>query len=402
MKLILIKNIYLVVIFTFFPILDVMAEEYDVFYAGFSFSGNYIDKQTSAKFTDKLLNKKNSQGLDVVSASLLESLQKIKTPNYNIRYGLADLDKGSKESIVMSVALDSESYSIEYFPITKTYANFIDMYFQIMFYNFKSQKLIASIPFDVEISSLSKRPFTQTQILEMIEKFYTEGLLSDSNIRVNAFHSVEKILSGFTLKDKYRFRIGVTEVNLGEKSFNSIPKKMLTNLSSLKNNFAQSLSQRLSLAESISLVPYQEGVTLGSKMKQRFANTDEIYEIELPKPDFNIELTVRGFKKVLAKTSDVSNIFLYGSYANIKILQPDLDKVYIDARFKNANQIKIPVGIEEVDDWRKFNYSLIKLFDDFSSNITKTSNGYLKNQTKDTGKLKTQLKNVADVLDKVR
>ena len=397
-----IKNFYLLVLLTILPISNLLAEEYDVFYAGFSFSGNYIDKQTSAKFTDKLLNKKNSLGLDVVSASLLDSLKKIKTPNYKIRYGLADLDKGARESIVMSVALDSESYSVEYFPISKTYANFVDMYFQIMFYNFESQKLIASIPFDVEITSMSKQPFTQAQVLEMIEKFYTEGLLYDTNTRINAFHSVEKILSGFTLKDKYRFRIGVTEVKLGEKSFNSIPKKMLTNLSSLKNNFAQSLSQRLSLTQSISLVPYQEGVALGSKMKQRFANTDEVYEIKLPKPDFNIELTVRGFKKVLAKTSDVSNIFLYGSYANIKILQPDLDKVYIDARFKNANQIKMPVGVEEVDDWRKFNYSLIKLFDDFSSNITKTSNEYLNNQTKDARKLKTQLGNVADVLDKVR
>ena len=397
-----IKNFYLLVLLTILPISNLLAEEYDVFYAGFSFSGNYIDKQTSAKFTDKLLNKKNSLGLDVVSASLLDSLKKIKTPNYKIRYGLADLDKGAKESIVMSVALDSESYSVEYFPISKTYANFVDMYFQIMFYNFESQKLIASIPFDVEITSMSKQPFTQAQVLEMIEKFYTEGLLSDTNTRINAFHSVEKILSGFTLKDKYRFRIGVTEVKLGEKSFNSIPKKMLTNLSSLKNNFAQSLSQRLSLTQSISLVPYQEGVALGSKMKQRFANTDEVYEIKLPKPDFNIELTVRGFKKVLAKTSDVTNIYLYGSYANIKILQPDLDKVYIDARFKNANQIKMPVGVEEVDDWRKFNYSLIKLFDDFSSNITKTSNEYLNNQTKDARNLKTQLGNVADVLDKVR
>ena len=58
MKLMLIRNFYLAVIFTFFPVLDAMAEEYDVFYAGFSFSGNYIDKQTSVKFTDKLLNKK--------------------------------------------------------------------------------------------------------------------------------------------------------------------------------------------------------------------------------------------------------------------------------------------------------------------------------------------------------
>ena len=173
------KNTFLLALLTIMPTTNLLAEEYDVFYAGFSFSGNYIDKQTSAKFTDKLLNKKNSLGLDVVSASLLESLKKIKTPNYSIRYGLADLDKGTKESIVMSVALDSESYSIEYFPISKTYANFVDMYFQIMFYNFKSQKLIASIPFDVEITSMSKQPFTQMQILEMIEKFYGHILTKD-------------------------------------------------------------------------------------------------------------------------------------------------------------------------------------------------------------------------------
>ena len=132
-----VKNFYLLVLLTILPISNLLAEEYDVFYAGFSFSGNYIDKQTSAKFTDKLLNKKNSLGLDVVSASLLDSLKKIKTPNYKIRYGLADLDKGAKESIVMSVALDSESYSVEYFPISKTYANFVDMYFQIMFYKYQ-------------------------------------------------------------------------------------------------------------------------------------------------------------------------------------------------------------------------------------------------------------------------
>ena len=236
----------------------------------------------------------------------------------------------------------------------------------------------------------------------MIETFYTKGLLSDSGNKVNAFHSLERILTNFILKDKYRFRIGVTKINLGEKSFKSMPKKILNNIPALKNSFAQSFSQRLSLQQSVALVPYQEGVALGSNMKQRFANTDEIFEIKLPKPDFNIELTVRGFKKVLAKSSSVSNIFLYGSYINIKILQPDLDKVYLDARFKNANQIKIPVGIEDLDDWRKFNYSLIKLFDDFSLNITKPSNKYLKNQAKDPKSLGIDLQNVANVLDKVR
>ena len=383
------------------------SEDYNVFYAGFSFSGNYSDKQQSAKYTDQILNIKNDNGLDVISASLLQSIKQVKPPNYNINYGLADLDQGSKEAIVMSVALNHESYSTEYFPPSKTYSNFIDMYFQVLFYNFDSKKLIASIPFDVEITTLSKTPLEEADVKELIQRFYSEGLKSETGETINAFHSLENILNKFVLKDKYRFRIGVTDVILEEKANNNIPVNIRKNLSSVKNIFAQSLSSRLSLHQSISLVPYQEGMALGGSMKQRFANSDEIYDIQLPTPDlptpdFNIELTVRGFKKVLGKTSDVSEIYLYGAYTNIKILQPDLEKIYFNQKLKNANQIKMPKGLEGVDDWRKFHYSLATLFDKFSINITQPSQKYMKFQSKDPRNLKNKIDGVKTVLNKVR
>ena len=126
------KTISLLIIFLFYSPTS-YSENYNVFYAGFSFSGNYSDKQQSAKFTDEISNIKNENGLDVISASLLKSIKKIKPPNYIIKYGLADLDEGSKEAIVMSVALNHESYSTEYFPPSKTYSNFIDMYFRYCF-----------------------------------------------------------------------------------------------------------------------------------------------------------------------------------------------------------------------------------------------------------------------------
>lgn len=378
------------------------SKDYNVYYAGFSLSGNYSDKQKTAKYTDQILNVKNANGLDVISASLLQSIKKIKSPNYNIIYDLADLDEGSKEAIVMSVALDHESYSIEYFPPSKTYSNFIDMYFQVLFYNFDSKKLIASIPFDVEISVLSKKPLQHTEIKKMIEKFYSEGLKIESGDTVNAFYTLENILNTFVLKDKYRFRIGVTDVILEKKAKEQIPVNLKNNTSSLKNILAQSLSSRLSLHQSISLVPYQEGMAIGGTMKQRFVNSDEIYDIQLPTPDFNIELTIRGFKKVLGKTSDVSEIYLYGAYINLKVLQPDLQKVYFNEKLKNANQIKMPKGIEGVDDWRKFYYSLASLFDKFAINITNQSQKYFKFQSKDPNSLKSKMEDVKTVLNKVR
>jgi|TARA_B110000858_G_C17754529_1_gene451390 hypothetical protein len=395
-----VKFVILLSILVLLP-LDSKAEDYNVYYAGFSFSGNYSDVQAAGKYTNKILQIKNENGLDVVSASLLDSIKNITPPNYKIKLDMADLSQGSKDAIVMSVALDQESYSYEYDPIAKSYLNNIDMYFQIMFYNFDSKKLIAAIPFDVEINVRSKKEFSEKEIIALIRKYYSEGL-SGSGTKQNAFYTMEKILNKFILKDKYNFRIGVTSVSVEDKALAKIPEALSSNLSALKNIFAQSLSSRLSMHQSIALVPFMEGMAIGGQMKQRFVNTDEIYNIEVPKPDFNIELTIRGFKKVLVKTSDVNNLFLYGAYINVKVLQPDLEKVYIDTKLKNANQLKIPTSIKNIDDWRKFNASLARLFDQFAVNIVKPTDKYLKLQSKKPNTLKDKLGDLSQVLDKVK
>ena len=69
--------------------------------------------------------------------------------NKDFDYNFADIEKGLEESVVMAVVLDHEDFFTEYEPITKTYLNNIQMFFQIIFYDFKSRKLVASIPYDV-------------------------------------------------------------------------------------------------------------------------------------------------------------------------------------------------------------------------------------------------------------
>ena len=46
-------------------------------------------------------------------------------------------------------------------------------------------------------------------------------------------------------------------------------------------------------------------------------------EIKLPNPDYHIYLTIRGFKNVLFKEGNIDEQWIYGSYVNIKIIQPD-------------------------------------------------------------------------------
>ena len=60
---------YLIFFLTFSN--QIIASEKKVFYAGFSFSGNYIDKSSGIKYTDPLTKIKDENGIDIISLSLL-------------------------------------------------------------------------------------------------------------------------------------------------------------------------------------------------------------------------------------------------------------------------------------------------------------------------------------------
>ena len=389
--------------FIFFLILptQIIASEKKVFYAGFSFSGNYIDK-SSIKYTDPLTKIKNENGIDIISSSLLNKIKKTNPASFKIDFNFADIEKGLEESVVMAVVLDHEDFFYEYEPITETYLNNIQMFFQIIFYDFKSRKLIAAIPYDVSMPFFTKKELGENEIREYIKTFYTKGLKSmDGDKNINAFSMVEEILNSFILKEKYKFRAGVTKVSFEEKSLPFIPERFKKDQNYLKNVFAQLFSSRLSLHNDIALVPYTEGMAVGAKMKQQFVNSDKIYDIELPKPDFNIEISVRGFKKVLAKKSDINNIFFWATFVNLNIFQPELNKVFMNNNLKNVIQKSIPAQIENINDWYKFYIATYELFDGYSLNIKNLNKDWIK-KTNDSDGFSNDMQTMNKLMEKLQ
>tara|TARA_B110000444_G_scaffold100990_1_gene95464 strand:- start:59 stop:1264 length:1206 start_codon:yes stop_codon:yes gene_type:complete len=379
----------------------VYAENPNVVYAGFSFSGNYIDKDIGIKYTDSII-KNSSEPFNSISKSLLNEIKLTNPKYFNLNFNYADLDKGNSEAIVMAVTLDNEYYFREYEPLTKTYINNIQMFFQIMFYNFNTKTLIASIPYDVTMPFLTKEKISDEQITSEIEKFYTVGLKSaDDGSNINAFTQVRKILNDYHLKDKYKFRIGVRSITIEDKAIEYLPIKFRENQDAFKNILAQSFAGRLSAHNDVALVPFIEGMAIGGAMKQQFANSDEIYDIKLPKPEFVIDLKLRGYKKKLAKSSDVENLYWWASFINVSILQPDLNKVYFDENLKNLLKKKIPAQITEIDDWYKFYMSTIQLFEKLSINVSNPNQEWASKTSKNK-ELYSNLKSLTPLLDKLK
>ena len=150
----------------------------------------------------------------------------------------------------------------------------------------------------------------------------------------------------------------------------------------------------------VAIVPYVEGQSIGKTMKMRFVQLDKIYSLNLADPDYHIHIDLKGFKKVLARTSAIEDLFLYGSFVNLKIFQPDLNKIYFNETLRGVTNIKIPKGQVEINDWRKYYYNLEILFNDFSKNIIKQDSKWIKKATKK--KIRKDLKNLNNVIEKVK
>jgi hypothetical protein len=291
----------------------------------------------------------------------------------------------------MSIALQNESFTQEFNLSSKLYMGFYDAYFQILFYDFSDKNLIASIPFDFEIQILSKEKINNNQILNRIKNFY---------LKDDPFKNLDERINKFKIKRKYDQRIGVTKVSILNKSFESMPGDSVKYTNNYKILLAQTFSKRLSQNHNIAIVPYSEGQSIGKFMKLRFVQADKIYSISLPDPDYHIEIILKGFKKILAESSDVEDLFLYGSFFDIKILQPDINKIYFNQSLRGVTKIKIPKNQVDINEWRKYYYNIETLFDNFSKNISEPDSEWLKETTKNN--IKKDLKDVSFLLEKVK
>ena len=299
---------------------------------------------------------------------------------------------------MMSIGISKEIFSEEYNSYTKAYNNSIGLFLQIYFYDFKEKKLIAAVPIYGEVNFISEKKADNNIKLKNLRDFYEDQLIGENGEKIGITQKIKEVIENFELKEKYRNRIGVTKVDIEERAKSEIPSNI--NPDELKNETAQSLSSKLSLYQGVSIVPFIEGVAIGGTMKARIVQSSEIYNISLPKPDFFIELGISNFRKGIAETSDVSDIWQYGSAINIKIYEPDLNKIYLNDRLIRVTNVKRAKGTE-INHWGKFYYNNQILLEELAINISKQNRDWV-SSTSEKREFSDQLNEVNKLLEKVR
>ena len=378
----------------FFPTV-LFAKKIEVNYAGFSYLGNN-ESQFSGMPLTTLLTKEKKGNQNTVDFAITDKLKKTNPKNFNINFSLADLEKGN--NIMMSIGISKEIFSAEYNSYTKAYNNSIGLFLQIYFYDFKEKKLIAAVPIYGEVNFISEKKADNNIKLKNLRDFYEDQLIGENEEKIGITQKIKEVIENFELKEKYRNRIGVTKVDIEERAKSEIPSNI--NPDELKNETAQSLSSKLSLYQGVSIVPFIEGVAIGGTMKARIVQSSEIYNISLPKPDFFIELGISNFRKGIAETSDVSDIWQYGSAINIKIYEPDLNKIYLNDRLIRVTNVKRAKGTE-INHWGKFYYNNQILLEELAINISKQDRNWI-SASSEKREFSDQLNEVNKLLEKVR
>jgi hypothetical protein len=359
----MIRSIYLLLLFC---LVTTKSYSNSLYYGGFSF-GTLIPEKTYS-----YLLQENKDEKFFLSKIILKSTQEINNDSFKISYDLLESNNSEDDQNVIVFALDNEYVNYISIPEDKLTRTDIVLNFNIIIFNAKNNFLVASIPLEISKTINSQEKLSKNQIVDELKNIYINDVSE----------KYRSLLSNFNLKNKYNNRIGITKVIFEDNAKKYIEKNFDKKDIFIKNRFAKSFGSFLAFNNNIAVVPYKEDRTSNTI---RLTYQDATKDIKIPSPDYQIHLTIRGFKSVLFKESNIDSQWIYGSYINVKIIQPELEKIYFDENIKNAINVefsKRSIENKSSFEWIFFNDSLKILFDQFSLQTVNLDKKWLNSASK--------------------
>ena len=360
-----------------------------VYDGGFSF-GSILPNET---ITNSLL--KDNGGVSYINQLLVNKSKVLSNKSFDLSYDFLKDGISEEDQNIMVLALDGEyidSISIKSDNLTRTD---IILNFQIIFFNAKTNSLVASIPLEISKNISSNNKLSKDQIKQELKTMY------ENEVAKYYFD----LLKNFNLQSKYKNRIGVTNVIFEDNAKEYFKKNMNKEDIFLKNRFAKSLSSFIAFNNDVAIVPFAQDRSSNTIML-RFENSQR--EINLPNPDYHIHLTIRGFKSVLFKESNINEQWIYGSYTNIKILQPDYPdeqkRIKMDEKFKSGLNVELSkrsLDNKQSFEWIFYNDSLKVLFDNFSKQTVELDKKWLKSSNGNK-KISKTFKEIKEIYDRCK
>lgn len=346
-----------VALLTIFSNQSVQAQQpVEVALAGFAYSG--AENTIKARFP---YSQQYEEALKVAGNPLYQHLSRAlqgSPPDHIKIVGQIDELKGHDQALAVALVIGSETVSKEQFG--QLHKLMVLVRGQTMFFDFKSMNVVRAYPISFAYIDLFDHTPTQAEIQARVKLVY-EGANGKPGLIARFSGSVAKA----NLPAQVTRYLQVTNVQVKPEALETLPDYIKSEPGAAETWAADLVSEAISTRAGVPIVPYAKGYAIGNVMSMRVSD-GAVWELKLPKPDYEINVDFLGFKKV--KFSEVeggATSFVYGAYTNIRIVEPVSNKTYFDTGLKNGETRVIPASQKYVDDFPHFydalNLTFVKL-----------------------------------------
>ncbi len=345
------------------------AESTPVTLAGLAFSGDAASLGQRFPFSreyERQLAHSGERAFDRIQSSIAAS----PPQHLKVEPGLLAELKGSDQAIVTSLVVNSETVSVEKFGHLRKL--FVLIRAQALFFDFKSMTVVRSYPISFAYLDVFDRDPTQADILVRVKSVY-EGASNKPGI----FSRYANVLANATIPAQVPRLLRVSHVRLAQGVMDSLPAYLKSEPGMAETWAADMVSEAISSRAGVPLIPYVQGYAVGNVFAMRVSD-GTVFNLKLPEPDYAISVDLTGIKKVKFGSAAAGDSFVYGTYATLKIEQPQIGTVYLDTALKNGETKAVPVTQTHVDDFPAFYDSWNGLFTRLATAIATKDMSWMK------------------------
>ena len=321
-------------------------------FAGFAYSGAFNNIPKAYPYT-YAINVKSKNGTSLFDQALNQRIRKIRFDGFRLN----DASLGrihSNYPIALAFVLTRENVSTE--QIGSAYKVVVTLSAQALLFNEKTKEVAADYPIGFQYVDLFTKNPTPDTLRNLVKALYL------GHLRANIFRAFVKRLHKVHLQAHYGNTIRVTDVSIRPLAKSVIPA---THLASVKTFMANQFSADLSVRNRVPVLPYMAGEAIGNAIALRFAN-GKAFNLVLPKPDYDVRLTLAGFKKILYRHGSWGTSWLYGAFVHVAVVEPLSGHKYMNGMVKQAAIKIVPASQQTVSNWPAFSETLSNLLDQLS------------------------------------
>ena len=324
-------------------------------FAGFAYSGAFNDIPKAYPYT-YAINGKDKQGVSLLERALNERVSKADFDGF--RLNETSLGRiHANHPLALAFALTRENVSKEH--IGTVYKVVIILSAQALLFNEKTREVMADYPVGFQYVDLFTRKPTQAVLRNLVRALYV------GHRKANIFRAFVQRLHKARLRTHYGNTIRVTGVHIAPRARTVIPASQLA---ATKTFIGEQFSADLSVRNGVPVLPYMTGDTIGNAIALRFAN-GKAFNLVLPKPDYDITMTLAGFKKIPYQRGSWGTSWVYGAFVHVTVREPLSGHEYMNGMIRQAAIKIVPASQETVSNWPAFEETLSNLLDQLSRAI---------------------------------